>query len=156
MAVVVTKFKIRSTCAVRVTQARHPVVHVCLQVSHKQISKLFYFKKDLRKWRKKEEFVSLFCVCQSIDCVRRLLCLVGRLHVRAWNFLTFCRDANAFVLNPGTAGIDYFGRNPQNKKFLFLISLFSTRIFYFSVILKTKPFGIFWMLLLSCGFFPYP
>ena len=121
MAVVVTKFRIRSTCAVRVTQARHPAVHVCRQVSHTYGNKNNNFKffcKTLRKRRDHLSFFFFWCVwpicvssCRSIDCVRlcccRLLCLVDRLHV-PWNFVTFCRDANAFVLNPGTARIDYW------------------------------------------------
>ena len=115
MAAVVTKFRIRSTCAVRVTQARHPVVRVCRQVSHNSSQK----KKISTKYQNFfffESHLPFLCVCvcvwaicvssscRSIDCVR-LLCLVDPIACPFQNFVTlfFCRDANAFC--PPTLGL---------------------------------------------------
>jgi hypothetical protein len=52
VAVVVTKSRIRSTCAGRVTRARHPAVHVCHQVSHTRPNKIlknYYLVKNFKR-----------------------------------------------------------------------------------------------------------
>ena len=154
MAAVVTKFRIRSTCAVRVTQARHPVVRVYRQVSHNSSKKKYQKISKLFFWVPPPFLCVCVCVCECglFVCRRR----VDRLIVSGccvWStdpdcmslsklrdFIFLSRCQRFLSSNSGAAGIDYWSHTHththQKKMYtcihsIYILLSFSMCIFLF-------------------------